>query len=148
MDSFLGAGHCSTSPDCRILVDGEGFLEIISDHLIGWVVGGQGESGDYCWVGGWAADRRNRNLAKAIVAFQDDRLLAQGRTRFDRPNAVRMLDAPHLGRSGFRLEFVFPPGQDPAQARIRVFAISEDGKASELHYPENPERWPFQPNRP
>ena len=139
---------CSAPRNCRILVDGQDSLEITPDHLIGWVVGGQGEGRDHYWVGGWAADQENRKLAKVVIVFRDDQLVARGRTRFERSHAAQRLDAPHLRRSGFRLEVVLPSGRDPALSRIRVFAISEDRKASELHYPRDPAKWPFQPNQP
>lgn len=129
--------------DCH-LVDGDGEkVPVVRDHIEGWVVGNRDVEREHFWVGGWVVDKRGLLPVESVVAIVGRESVAVGKTRFERPEAVRRFNAPQLSRPGFRLEFRLPETRQAAQTPVRVFAISKDGVAGELHYPSGSEDWPF-----
>ena len=89
---------------------------------------------------GWAADVYQPQRIKAVWIFADGRRVYAGRTDRERPDVVRAYGAPILGRSGFRYNLPAMYFHDLNNLELRVFAVSQDGTASELYYP-NQYRW-------
>ena len=110
----------------------------------GWVVGGETETPERFFVGGWVVDQQESALVSSVVALVNGEVVATGFTQFERPEAVKMFENPALLLSGFRLEFYLPVDAAPGAARVRVLAVS-GGVAGELHYPRDTHFWPFSP---
>ena len=110
----------------------------------GWVVGGETETPERFFVGGWVVDQQESALVSSVVALVNGEVVATGFTQFERPEAVKMFENPALLLSGFRLEFHLPVDSAPGAARVRVLAVS-GGVAGELNYPRDTHFWPFSP---
>ena len=114
----------------------------------GWVVGGEAETPERYYVGGWVVDEQAKALVSSVVALVNGEVVVSGPSQFERPEAVQMFEEPGLLQSGFQLGFQLPPGVTPNRAEVRVLAISQGGVAGELHYPLDTEYWPFSPGTP
>ena len=110
----------------------------------GWVVGGETETPERFFVGGWVVDQQESALVSSVVALVNGEVVATGFTQFERPEAVKMFENPALLLSGFRLEFHLPVDSASGAARVRVLAVS-GGVAGELNYPRDTHFWPFSP---
>ena len=82
---------------------------------------------------GIAYDASEMVLASKVLVFEDDRAIHVGRTSIGRA-AAATYDAPGIALSGF--QFLLPETlfRNLGQSTVRMFAVSEDGKASELDY--------------
>jgi hypothetical protein len=85
---------------------------------------------------GWAADIEKSRIPDEIVIFVNRAFFFAGRTNLKRPDVVTHFDNSTLLYSGFRYEFPLSRFKDIKNAHIQLFAVSKDGVASELHYPE------------
>jgi len=83
-------------------------------------------------IGGWAFDRKLRRPPKTIVAFVDGKHYTQFRTRLRRPTLARRLGFPKRLRCGFRTRVPVGMKSHLTTGRMRLFAISGTGVASEL----------------
>lgn len=81
---------------------------------------------------GWAADVKNSQLPETILIFVDGKFVFSGRTNKERPDRVEVFDDTALLLSGFK--YVLPLGlfNRTAKSKIRLFAVSKKGVASEL----------------
>jgi hypothetical protein len=98
--------------------------------------------------GGWAADVKNAELPETLLLFENGRLLYAGRTEVDRPDVAQVYDNAALQKSGFHLAFPRSTFANIASSDVRVFAVSRQGVASELEYPETYQRKPTSFVRP
>lgn len=88
---------------------------------------------------GWAADVSNSKLPQAIVIFDEEKFVYSGRCNALRPDvAMAFGNNQALLRAGFRYVLPVSYFKDPIKANIRVFAVSQEGPASELEYPSKP----------
>jgi hypothetical protein len=95
------------------------------------------QENDCVGFAGWASDVRDGRQPECVVVFADGEYLTSGRTGVPRPDVARELGGAAMGGAGFN--FNLPPERiRPGDAaRLRFFALSSRGEASELAYP----RW-------
>jgi len=79
---------------------------------------------------GWAADVPNAQLPKAIWVFINDKLAHVGSPTIRRPGVAHFLKMP-LFQTGFTFTLAV---RDTNNLKVRVYAVSEVGLASELEY--------------
>lgn len=89
-----------------------------------------------CIFGGWAADLENSKPAKAILLFVNGKFIFSGKPNMDRPGVMKYFNNPKLEKTGF--DFMLPLRllKNGANIHVRLFAISEEGVASEFFYPK------------
>ena len=109
-------------------------VRIVPDAMDGWVDVVRQRTG-VTLFGGWASDGAHREPAHQVVVFVDSEANHELHTVRSRPGLVRYFKAPPvMADAGFN---VVVPGsvfdRDPARV-VRVFAVSRDRVASELHY--------------
>ena len=82
---------------------------------------------------GIAYDAFEMALASRVLVFEDDRAIHVGKTSISRQAAAKY-NAPGITLSGF--QFLLPETlfRNLGQSTVRMFAVSEDGEASELDY--------------
>ena len=108
-------------------------VRVVPHAVDGWVDEVREQTGSTRFIG-WASDGHHRERADQVLVFVD------GEANHEPPTSLRRLDVgkffrvTSLRRAGFQV--VLPVSvfdQDPAPV-VRVFAISRDRVASELHY--------------
>jgi len=92
---------------------------------------------DYVVFAGWAADVKNSQLPEIIVVFADGEFLYSGRTNMNRPDVAKAFDNPALKSAGFKYRFPLSLFKNIADAEVRIFAVSMEGLATELIYPDD-----------
>ena len=137
--------HTTDEGEEFLALQGENSVPVRQGLIQGWVVGGETETPERYYVGGWVVDQQARSLVSSVVALVNREVVVSGPTRYDRPEAVKMFGEPHLLQSGFYLEFQLPRNVAVDEAEVRVLAITQQGVAGELHYPRQLEYWPFLP---
>jgi hypothetical protein len=91
--------------------------------------------GNDCVVfSGWAADVKNSQPAKAIVIFRNGKSLFSGPTRQHRLDIRKAFQDPALDRTGFKFVCPLSLFGNSRNPKVRIFALSKDGIASELNY--------------
>lgn len=91
--------------------------------------------GNDCVVfSGWAADVKNAQPAKAIVIFRNGKSLFSGTTRQHRLDIRKAFQNPALDRTGFKFVCPLSLFGNSRNPKVRIFALSEDGLASELNF--------------
>jgi hypothetical protein len=112
------------------LVDSDGHAAPVTQEVnTGWV-GYRRLNDSIASVSGWAVDRERMRPSTIIVVFADDTFLAADVPTLSRPDVVKSLNDERVLRSGFKFELP----ESALDAHVRVFAISEEGMATELHY--------------
>ena len=91
---------------------------------------------DHFVLSGWVADVKNSQLAEAIVIFADGEFFYSGRCNLDRPDLVKAFDNAALQGAGFSYLFPLSVFKDITNSKVRIFAVSKTGMASELKYPK------------
>ena len=114
-------------------------IRIVPGAMDGWVDWVQRRAG-HTWLSGWASDRAFRKPADEAVVFVDGEADHYHHTVVLRNDVAKHFKMPSLVEAGF---WVVVPGsifdRDPLPV-VRVFAISANRVASELHYrPEYPD---------
>ena len=110
-------------------------IPVISGALHGFL-DSAGVSNDRVKFSGWAADVKNSELPEAIVIFVNEKFVYSGRTRIERPDVVKAYGDATLRRSGFTYALLLEDFKGINNPEVRVFAVSQKGIASELHYPQ------------
>jgi|Deesub1362A_J573_1020465.scaffolds.fasta_scaffold00823_15 hypothetical protein len=87
-------------------------------------------------LSGWAADANLLHPAEVIVVFANGDFLYSGYCNIKRPDLVKAFKNPQMINAGFSYNIPLLQVKDTTDLEIRVFALSEEGIASELHYPE------------
>jgi hypothetical protein len=100
-------------------------------RLDGWVESTERRDGSVR-ITGWAADVTNRKLASEVVAFHRDRPIASGGTWVAKGYVAEGLGEPAYTLSGFQLDAPAASVAGLEAEGVRVFAISDDGNATEL----------------
>ena len=113
--------------------------------VTGWAVSRLSPDRSRIFVGGWGADVENRALPRAILLFRDGEFFYAGRTGRFRSDVVRTYGNSEIDHSGYFYEFSLLDFPDPQETEIRVFILSQDGRASESNYPPpgDTENWHF-----
>jgi hypothetical protein len=121
-------------------------IPIGNPGVTGWVVSRLSPDRRRILIGGWGADVENLVLPQAIVLFRDGEFLYAGRTGRYRSDVVKTYGSSEIGNSGYLYEFSLLDFPDPGDREIRVFILSQDGRASESHYPKphDTANWHFQ----
>ncbi|MHC4412767.1 MAG: sulfatase-like hydrolase/transferase [Planctomycetota bacterium] len=86
--------------------------------------------------GGWAADVRNSQLPKFILIFVNGKFAYSGRSHVDRLDVVKHYGNPAIWRAGFYYAFPSHLFNGIDNLEVRIFAVSKNGVASELYYPQ------------
>ena len=81
-----------------------------------------------------------------VVIFIDDQFYSAFAPTRASNSVARGFNEPRLDHSGFRVPLAIAPPQQAASMEVRLFAISETGRVSELSYPSNSDQWPFKKN--
>jgi hypothetical protein len=68
-----------------------------------------------------------------IAAFLNNQFLGFGASGVERPDVAQHLGAPSAQNAGFCFDFRIPAAA-AANVQPRLFVLSSDGGASELHY--------------
>ena len=120
-----------------LLVTPEGRKVPIGDRgVAGWVVSRLSPDRSRIFIGGWGADVENLVLPQAIVLFRDGEFLYAGRTGRYRSDVVKTYGSSEIDNSGYLYEFSLLDFAEPGDSQIRVFILSQDGRASESNYPQ------------
>lgn len=129
----VAATPASGAGESRIRSSDGRVFRVSADRLIGEIgrVGRRPDGRAGREVRGWAADTRDPGAAVRILVFRDGRcILPNGRTGEARRGTARAPAPAELARSGFTLLLADPGAR---RGNIRVFAVSEDLEATELH---------------
>ena len=132
----------------RLVASDGSSLPVLPYQLAGRVAAGVSKEAAMIYIRGWALDLKDSRLPGSILIFKNGELFLSGRTYLRRPNVVKRFSNPAFLHSGFSFEFPADKFGDPAQTKIRVFAVSRSNFASELNYPQDGRsRWPFAQSR-
>ena len=108
--------------------------------IVPGAVGGNVDRGihraDVAAIGGWAADLRAWQPAESILVLVNGEVVRLVRPHLERPDVASHFGKPDLVNSGFLLHMPPETIGDPANAEVRVIALSSHGVASELTYGE------------
>lgn len=80
---------------------------------------------------GWASDAAHRRAGETVVAFVGGRYVGYSTCGAPTGRLQRRYSAPGLRNAGFRMRLELTP-QAKRSERARIFALSPDGRASEL----------------
>ena len=108
-------------------------IRIVPGATDGWV-GVVKQSAGRTQVRGWASDGAHHELAHQVAVFVDGLANHERHITSRRPDVVKYHKAPSLEQSGFRVVLPTPIFDRAPPPVVRVFAISRQGTASELHY--------------
>jgi hypothetical protein len=84
---------------------------------------------DVVTLSGWAADYSAGKPATEVVAAVGSRVVARFQVSGDRPDVASVFNLPALRHSGFRGSLSL---RSASLARLRVYGVTSDGRASEL----------------
>lgn len=104
-------------------------VAVSPDAVKGYLDGVRSQTRSY-GLTGWAFDQSRMKPASAIVVFSGNRQVQAARPGTSRPDLVKAFGDPAVLESGFRLTVDKRALKDPS--KLRIFGISEDGRASEL----------------
>ena len=107
---------------------------VVPRRMDGWV-DGVSWSLNVLRLEGWATTSDFRKLASRILVFVDGEAEESWFQRMPRPDVAR--GKPGIRRPGYLIDLAYRRPRPGKQPEIRVFAISETGMASELHYRES-----------
>lgn len=110
------------------------FIRVIPGALQGFLDAGVVENDRVTFVG-WAADVKNFQLPEAILIFVDGKFFYSRRTNVDRPDIVKAYENTAFQMAGFYYTLPLGSFRNVANSEVRVFALSKNGVASELNYP-------------
>lgn len=85
---------------------------------------------------GWAANIEKLEVAEDIIIFSDEKSVFSDSVNMERPDVAKVYGNAALSSVGFSYELPLSMFKNFNESKIRVFAISKDGFASELIYPK------------
>lgn len=97
--------------------------------------------GDKVQFKGWAADVGTSQPVKAVLIFADGKLAHMGSAIEERYDVAQALGDGGVLRSGFSVvlpKALFVKKEGKGDAAIRVFALTQSGKAAELPFKKSP----------
>ena len=107
---------------------------VVVSSLQGWVDRAEIRDGRL-ELAGWAADVEQVQIAKEIWVYINDKFFHAGGFDVVRPDVASHFEKPALHQSGFRYALPLENFSESSPLTLRVFAVSEDGRVSELQYP-------------
>ena len=107
---------------------------VAGSALQGWVDHAEIKAG-HLELAGWAADVAQAQMAKEIWMYVNDEFFYAGGLDVARPDVAQHFEKPALGQSGFRYTLPLARFEESPSLSLRVFAVSQDGRISELRYP-------------
>ncbi|MEE9543413.1 MAG: sulfatase-like hydrolase/transferase, partial [Thermodesulfobacteriota bacterium] len=92
------------------------------------------EGGGQLFLNGWAADTLKKKKAKELLIFVKGKYLSSATTKYKNPGEALLRGAPEMSGFNFAIpvQTINRPGTSIAD--IRIFAVSKDGRATELNY--------------
>ena len=105
-------------------------VEVKDDAIQGWL-GAARDEGRFIRLAGWAARVESGRPAATIVVFCGGKSVYVGPPNQSRPDVAEHFSIPELLHSGYMFRL---PLENLKYKGIRVFAVSDGGKASELRY--------------
>lgn len=112
-----------------LIVDGKKYVS--GRKLDGWIESVDVE-GDSLRITGWAADVTKKGLASEVVVFYRDKPLFSGATWVAKGHVAEAFSEPAYMFSGFSFEIPAAGAPQLAEHGLRLFALSDDGNATEL----------------
>ena len=107
-------------------------IRIEGDALRGWLDGVHSR-GPLVQFHGWAADVDNGQPARRVVMFKNGAFLYDDNPAIARDDVIQSFGDDNLRLSGFNITLPASLFGDDTDT-VRIFAISENGRASELRY--------------
>ncbi len=86
-------------------------------------------------LAGWAADVEQAQRAQEIWVYVNNEFLQAGGFNVARPDVAQLFGNPALRQCGFRYTLPLENYSKSSPLTLRVFAVSKDGRISELQYP-------------
>ena len=102
--------------------------------LDGWVDRAEIKAG-HLELAGWAANVEQSQIAQEIWVYVNGEFFHAGGFGVVRPDVASHFGKPALRQSGFRYTLPLENFSKSSPLTLRVFAVSEDGRVSELQYP-------------
>lgn len=107
---------------------------VAATSLQGWVDQAAIRDG-HLEVAGWAADIRQESIPESIWVYVNGEFVYKGKVMMSRLDVVKEFSAPALQRSGFCYTVPLAQFKGSPSLTVRLFAVSQYGHLSELHYP-------------
>ena len=102
--------------------------------LDGWVDRAEIKAG-HLELAGWAANVEQSQIAQEIWVYVNGEFFHTGRFRVARLDVAEYFGNPALGQSGFHYSVPLAQFTQSPSLTLRVFAVSQDNRISELQYP-------------
>ena len=83
-------------------------------------------------ITGWAADIKNTRPPQAIWVYVNNQFFYAGQTHVARAGVARLLNNVAFYITGFHYTFPLTQFADMTEAKIRVFAVSQNEEVAEL----------------
>jgi hypothetical protein len=120
------------TPDAERIVDGAHRQYLVTPGAVRGYIDRWNALDRIGSASGWAADLQAMSPAVAVVGFVNGEFAGAAFMTFDRPDIVTLSGSEGPRRSGFVLRVLSPSTVDLESAEVRLFAISESGRASEI----------------
>lgn len=107
---------------------------VVISSLQGWVDHAEIRDGRL-EVAGWAADVKQARIPQEIWVYLNGEFFHAGQPAIARPDVAEHFGNSALQQSGFRYILPLDQFKESPSLTLRVFAVSEGGRISELQYP-------------
>ena len=107
---------------------------LVASELEGWVDLAEIKAGQL-ELAGWAADVKHAQLPQEIWIHINGEFFHAGQLAIARPDVAEHFGNPVFQQSGFHYILPLARFAESPSLSLRVFAVSEDGRISELGYP-------------
>ena len=123
------------SSDPQMIISPQGTPRpVVVSGLQGWVDHAEIRDGRL-EVAGWAADVKQAQIPQEIWVYLDGEFFHTGQLNSARPDVAEHFGNPAFQQSGFHYVLPLDRFRESPSLTLRIFAVSEDGRISELHYP-------------
>ena len=107
---------------------------LIPSELEGWVDLAEIKAGQL-ELAGWAADVKQARIPQEIRVYLNGEFFHAGQPAIARPDVAEHFGNSALQQSGFHYTLPLDQFKENPSLTLRVFAVSEEGRISELQYP-------------
>lgn len=123
------------SPDPQMIMSPQGTPRpVVVSGLQGWVDLGKIHDG-HLELAGWAADVKQAQIPQEIWIYVNGEFFHTGQLNSARPDVAEHFGNSAFQQSGFRYRVPLTQFRESSPLTLRVFAVSKDGRVSELQYP-------------